>query len=105
MRQNIPETRVSDAISGDVDEAYTAAGGVEYLVRLAKRYPRTFAQLLARKIPQRLEHDIRQVTTVRIADYTGRALEAVTGPPAQLPAGASGAPEEAQAQALERERP
>ena len=46
-------------IKAAIIEAFEQAGGVEYLVEIAKRDPPTFCRLLAKLIPAEINADIR----------------------------------------------
>lgn len=56
--------------------AFEAAGGQEYLLRVAKEDAKTFCTLLAKVLPAEIKADIEQVTTQFVVMGTQEAKSA-----------------------------
>jgi hypothetical protein len=53
------KNKVTLALKDGILEAYNKAGGVEYLLGVAKDDPKTFCGLLARVLPHEIEADMK----------------------------------------------
>ncbi|RWO34747.1 MAG: hypothetical protein EOS10_00135 [Mesorhizobium sp.] len=57
--------KTTQAIKDAVQEAFEKAGGVNYLVQLAKDDPRTFCGLIGRVIPLQVEGNLDSTVTFK----------------------------------------
>jgi len=54
----VAKNYLTDEIKAGIIEAFEQAGGVEYLVEIARRDPPTFCQLLAKMIPAEVKAEV-----------------------------------------------
>ena len=59
---------ITDEIKDGILAAFEKAGGVEYLVEIARHDPRTFCMLLAKVIPNEIKADITNSHMINLGE-------------------------------------